>query len=418
MMTPVLARGLLLIIALQLWTVEVSAMPSFARQFNMSCVTCHAAFPRLNEFGLRFRDDYNLRFPGLDGGIKDPKQENFLNLPRTAPFAARMQAFAQARVAGSAKFDFQSPYYIKLLIGAPVTDNLSYYLYGVMGERGQNGAITVDDAFFRYRDLFGFGINLQFGQFQVSDVLFPRETRLTFQDFLAYPMAGLSYDRGMILNRSIGPLALALGAVNGNGAADSFAINSGGFGRTDRSFDDNTSKSGFAHLGVEIIPVGRLGIFGFLGNQSSAAGTYATETGVRGSRRIVLGFDVSGDIDQKLYWFGQALWNRWDNFLDSDPTRDFNWFGGFAGMDYVHTDRWTFSFLYNGSTAGDFKGSGTVYEGLRGSVASMAVSYYFSRNIRALVEGGVDLLSKEADPDFVGHETREDYFVIGFDAAI
>jgi hypothetical protein len=48
---------------------------------------------------------------------------------------------------------------------------------------------------------------------------------------------------------------------------------------------------------------------------------------------------------------------------------------------------------------------------------TLAASYYFMRNVKGVVELNVDLLSKDRDADFVGHETKENYLLIGFDAA-
>jgi hypothetical protein len=39
------------------------------------------------------------------------------------------------------------------------------------------------------------------------------------------------------------------------------------------------------------------------------------------------------------------------------------------------------------------------------------------RNVKAVLEVNADLLSRDDDADFVGHETRESYLLIGFDAA-
>jgi len=39
------------------------------------------------------------------------------------------------------------------------------------------------------------------------------------------------------------------------------------------------------------------------------------------------------------------------------------------------------------------------------------------RNVKGVVELTADFLSRDDDPDFVGHETRESYFLVGFDAA-
>jgi len=38
------------------------AMPAFARQYNVSCVVCHDAFPKLNAYGEQFAAD-NFRMP-------------------------------------------------------------------------------------------------------------------------------------------------------------------------------------------------------------------------------------------------------------------------------------------------------------------------------------------------------------------
>jgi hypothetical protein len=39
------------------------AMPAFAREYGVSCNVCHAAYPRLNEFGERFAGEMNYRLP-------------------------------------------------------------------------------------------------------------------------------------------------------------------------------------------------------------------------------------------------------------------------------------------------------------------------------------------------------------------
>ena len=124
-----------------------SANPVFARQYGMSCITCHAAFPRLNSFGQQFVKD-NIRLPnwreqtGVDTGDEQ------LVLPKFPPLAIRTQAYYQARQSkasggDSANNDFQAPYLIKLLSSAPLSENISYYFYGIMAEKGGNGEIKI-----------------------------------------------------------------------------------------------------------------------------------------------------------------------------------------------------------------------------------------------------------------------------------
>ena len=79
------------------------AMPVFARKYNMSCVTCHAAFPRLNEFGKQFVSD-NYRLPNWKDSTVNAGDE-MLALPDSVPLAMRMQAFVQAREAETVDID-------------------------------------------------------------------------------------------------------------------------------------------------------------------------------------------------------------------------------------------------------------------------------------------------------------------------
>jgi len=201
----------LLIFSVLLIPSKSEAIPAFARTYKMSCITCHAAFPRLNEFGEQFVNS-NYRLPNWkDATVKTG--DDMLALPDSVPLALRTQAFVQSRQANavdinngdtvSADTDFQSPYQIKLLSSAPLSDHISYYFYAIFAEKGDNGSVIVEDAWFSHDDIFGSDISLMLGQFQVSDLMFPREIRLTFQDFMVYRMAGLTYDRGSRPGRSV-----------------------------------------------------------------------------------------------------------------------------------------------------------------------------------------------------------------------
>ncbi|MFN0315646.1 MAG: hypothetical protein ACKVQA_11490 [Burkholderiales bacterium] len=405
---------------------NAAAMPAFARQYNLSCSACHVAYPRLSQFGEQFRD-MNYRLPNwrdqtIDMG--DPE----LALPKLPPVAFRAQAYVQGRdgeetdpatgpTGNRSGFDFQTPYLIKLLSSAPLSEHITYYFYGIFAEKGVNGETAIEDAWFRHDDLFGTQIGLQLGQFQVSDLMFPRELRMSFQDFMAYRTAGITYERGVIFDRKFGSVTTALGFVNGNGINANFDINSPGFRRPDKLFDNDSRKTGFGRIGLEIGPV-NAGIFGLAGKQASATGTAGSAAGVRQTAKRVAGLDLSGDIAGKFFWFAQGLWNNWSDFLDADPARDYKWFGGFAGMDYVATERWAYSLLYNYAEADDFKATGTIYEGIKMNTLTLGASYYFMRNVKGVIEMNFDFLKKDPPgPPFVGHQSKENYILIGIDAA-
>lgn len=423
--------GFLLMLQAVMWLTATmqtaSAMPEFARRYNLSCAACHAAFPRLNKFGEHFVAS-NLRLPNWKDSTAKIG-DDLLALPSYPPLAVRAQAYVQARdgksidpltgATDSATTDFQSPYLVKLLSSAPLSENITYYFYAILAEKGANGEALVEDAWFRHGDVFGTGIGMQLGQFQLSDLMFPRETRMPFQDFMAYRMAGITYDRGVLFDRDVGPVELAFGLVNGNGISDNLNINSPGYLRPDKMFDNDNSKTAFGRIGVGVGPV-NVGLFGLAGKQRGIrAGNAGLDSSERNTDKRVVGLDLSGDFGGKTYWYAQYLWNAWDAFLDADPGRDYRWDGGFAGVDYVANDRWTFSLLYNYADAGDLADTDTVYEGIDMNSLSLTASYYFMRNVKGIAEINVDLLDEEAKTGayWTGHLTKENYILFGFDAA-
>lgn len=402
------------------------AMPAFARQYNISCAACHSAVPRLGEFGEQFVAS-NYRLPNWRDTTVDTG-DSMLALPKTLPLALRIQAFVQTRegedidpatgpTGNKASVDIQAPYLMKLLSSAPLSEHITFYFYGIFAEKGVNGEALIEDAWFSHDDLFGTGVAAQLGQFQICDLMFPREVRMTFQDFYAYRAAGLTYDRGIILDRGFGPIDIAVGAVNGNGITQNFTIDSPGYRRPDHLFDNDTKKSYFARIGGKIGPM-NIGLFGLSGKQRSASGFAGAGTGSRDTDKQIVGVDISGTVAGKWHWFAQGLLNSWDDFLDAAPTDDYEWFGGFAGVDYIHNERWAFSLLYNYAEADDFAGTGTVFEGIEMNSLSFGAAYYFMRNLKLVAEVNADLLSRtRGGPPYVGHQTSEHYFLIGFDAA-
>lgn len=405
---------------------DAAAMPVFARKYDMSCVACHAAFPKLNQFGEYFQAN-NMRLPNwkdstLSGG------DDRLALPDRVPLAVRAQAYMQVREADnidpetgasrSATTDFQSPYLIKLLSSAPLSDHITYYFYAIFAEKGGNGEVVVEDAWFRHDDIFGSGVGLQLGQFQISDLMFPRETRLPFQDFMVYRLAGITYDRGILFDRGFGPVDAAFGLVNGNGVSSNYDLNSPGLNRPDNMFDSDNNKTAFGRLGTDIGPVS-VGLFGLSGEQRSASGPAGLNEGDRDTDKKVWGLDASGRFGEHIHWYAQFLYNRWDRFLDSAPDRDYDWTGGFLGVDYIPNERWAYSLLYNYADANDLDNTDTIYEGIDINSLTFTSSYYFMRNVKGVAELNVDLQEEQQKTGnyWTGHLSQEHYFLFGFDAA-
>lgn len=436
-------RGQILLVMLMLsglafWSGSAPAMPVFARQYDMSCAACHAAFPRLNAFGEQFRDN-NFRLSNWREKTTIDTKDDMLALPKFPPLAIRAQAYMQGRQArevdtsnpgtstfyagytdNNAQADFQSPYLIKLLSSAPLSDHITYYFYGIFAEKGTNGTTVIEDAWFRHDDAFGSKIGVMLGQFQVSDLMFPRETRLTFQDFMAYRFSNITYQRGILFDRSFGPVKIALGAVNGNGTESNYNLNSPGYLRPDKMFDNDTRKNAFGRVGLTLGPV-TAGIFGMSNRQTSvndtSPNTYGTVAGNRETRACVEGLDFSGKIGEKFHWYMQGLWNQWNGFLDSNPAREYDWFAGFAGLDYIHDEHWAYSLLWNYADARDLTNSNTIYAGINMNTLTFTTSYYFMRNVKGVLEINGDFLRANETVPLVNHATKEGYVLIGIDTA-
>ena len=84
------ARGPTLV---ALWPTPAGAVPVFARKYGLNCTNCHSAFPRLNDWGQRFRAN-GYRLPG-----RENEEKTVLEGP--APFAMRTELRLHARVAST-----------------------------------------------------------------------------------------------------------------------------------------------------------------------------------------------------------------------------------------------------------------------------------------------------------------------------
>lgn len=352
------------------------AIPAFARKYRVSCSTCHDPFPRLKPFGEEFAAN-GFRMP-------DPSQEPtrdtydtgdpMLHLVRSVPLAVRMEGFLAAHENATAEADFEAPWVFKLLSGGPIAPKVSYYVYFIL-EKGEVEGL--EDAYFHFSKLFGSGVDLIFGQFQVSDPLFKRELRLERNDYDIYrarvgeASANLTYDRGaMFFGTLPGDVDTVFEVVNGNGIPKG-------------EFDNDSNKNLALRLAREFGPV-RVGLFGYWGKEEVA----------------------SGASDEIVYWGPDlriAPGGRWEINLqylertDDDPfftgasAPRFETRGGFVELLYFPQGadgRWSLAALYNKIDSDD---TAAVVED-----CSLTVNHLAARNIRMLLEAGHDFDRSES----------------------
>jgi hypothetical protein len=322
---------------LQFAATSLYAIPAFARKYSTTCKTCHTPFPKLKPYGDEFAangfviaDKPTPRY-NIDTG------DSFLSLLRDAPIAFRLEGFMTYNNSHTKQWDFTSPYLLKFLSGGEITKNISYYFYFFFSEHGEVAGI--EDAYVMFNNLFGSNLDFYIGQFQVSDPLFKRELRLTFEDYQIYATevgeskVTLTYDRGVMLNYSFPTKTdFFVEILNGNGIdpANPFG-----------SFDSDKYKNFAFRLSQEIGDNFRLGGYAYIGKEAQES---------IGNSLWMLGADAT--VSAKPFELNlQYVERRDDNpFFYPEAPSVIKTRGGFAELIYLpkgDDSRWYLVGLFN-----------------------------------------------------------------------
>ena len=201
---------------------RASAIPAFARKYKTTCALCHSPFPRLSAFGEQFAANGFQMARGETPLDTVTTGDPMLRLQRDIPLAMRVEGYMSSRSGEGVAFDQKIPWGIKLLTGGQVTDDVAYYMYFFLTERGEIAGL--EDAYLQFNDVFKTGVDIIAGQFQVSDPVFKRELRLEYEDYMPFKVtvgdvgADLTYERGLMAITSPWKDAdLFVQVVNGKG---------------------------------------------------------------------------------------------------------------------------------------------------------------------------------------------------------
>lgn len=350
-------------------TSEALAIPAFARKYRMSCKVCHTPFPKLKAYGDEFagngfviKDKETPRY-NIDTG------DGLLSLLREIPIAIRFDGFLNFNNAGSKGLDFSSPFVIKLLSGGELTKNIAYYLYFFFSERGEVAGL--EDAFIMLNDLFKTDLDVYLGQFQVSDPLFKRELRLTYEDYRIYKVrvgqarANLTYDRGIMLTYGL-PTGtdLTFEVVNGLGLLPADEVG---------SFDTDKYKNFMLRVSQDVLKNLRVGAFGYTGKEKQGEAI---------NTLWMLGADFTWSLPQ-LELNVQYVERRDDNpFFWVLAPEKISTRGGFAELIYLpqaDDSRWY--------TAAIFNWVDSEQPDLKYTSAGLHYGYLLRRNMRLVAEG-------------------------------
>ncbi len=254
---------LLCLIFIFLASESISAIPAFARKYNMTCKTCHSPFPHLKDFGDEFAGN-GFVLPDQDAPryFIDTGDEE-LSLIRDIPVAMRLEAYVTYNTANAEQAEFAAPYLLKFLSGGSLAKDFAYYFYFFFDERGEVAGI--EDAFIMFNNLLGSELDVYIGQFQISDPLFKRELRLTLDDYQIYRLkvgqsnVNLTYDRGIMLTYGLETgTDLTFEVLNGSGIGKISPA---------KLFDNDQYKNFLGRISQSIGDHFRIGAFGFLGKE-------------------------------------------------------------------------------------------------------------------------------------------------------
>lgn len=353
---------------------NAKAIPAFARKYQVSCNTCHVAVPKLKDYGDRFAAN---GFVLPDG--EEPKRatintgDETLLLMRDLPVAIRFDAFIKGQDNNKAKTDFATPYGIKLMSGGRISQKVSYYFYFYMNEAGE--VAGVEDAYLHFNNIAGTELDILAGQFQVSDPLFKRELRLTYEDYVIYGKtpgqsgANLKYDRGLMFTYGFDfGLDLVAEVLNGNGIAEADA---------NKIFDMDSRKN-FALRASQDFGFARVGVFGYSGSEKMNG---------QENEIIYIGPDVT--VGSDMWELNAQALRRTDDNPDFTSGKKSTIDGGFAEfiiMPDGDKSKFLYTILYNKILDDDLY----EYES-----ATFSISHMAARNMRFILEYTRDIELKK-----------------------
>lgn len=369
---------------------KADAIPAFARKYDTSCNTCHVSgFPKLNDFGNRFRD----RGYQMETDDDLPTGLNMAYWPVSLRTTAGYQASSASRLAvgnpgtksvsaSTGGFGFTG---LDLLAFGTLAKDISFgviYVPGLgsagFGTGGSEG--DLEAAFVRFNNLLSSSLlNVKAGKFEL-DLPFSEKRSPT----LNTPFVMYHYMQGKGFNRVIAnpagnptfanPNDFALGdnqqgmevfgwkdvdAVDGNfryslNAVSSSAANvagSGG-GRSMQFYGHVTQSFG----GYGIVDGHRIGLFGMAGRTptvgNEAVGT-GSQTGTGGQSKTFnrIGVDFSLTAFGTVNVFGAYMIAHDSKALFASQgiatAQEGRWNGGFVEADYNFTAPWVAYYRYD-----------------------------------------------------------------------
>lgn len=185
------------------------AVPSFSRLHGLPCNECHSAFPRLNPFGMDYKQR-GYRLPGEEGSFIWDQT----TLPISALAVGRLRISHQddpvteARLRSRSRFELEE---VELIVAGTAAPKVGYFVEFEQ-EVADGEEFTTDQAWVQFSDLLpGSLLNLRGGMMLNEYYFLSQKRRLTFQRYLSPITFNVT---GVELNGAWRRLRYAGGIVN------------------------------------------------------------------------------------------------------------------------------------------------------------------------------------------------------------
>ncbi|MDA8130104.1 MAG: hypothetical protein M0011_01235 [Elusimicrobia bacterium] len=302
---------------------EAGAVPVFARKYGFSCNMCHSGFPRLNDFGVRYRQN-GYRLPGREGEERTVLQGH-------SPVALRTSAgynydrFHNAAGATVRQFQLNG---VDLLSGGLLSRDAGYIFVYVPEVAGSGGVAaqtgTLEMASVVFPELGTTWLNVRVGRFEPAYAAFSVKRHLSVSPYEAYDFgfkggAPFSDTReGVEVTGHGGGFGYAAGAINAPSPAGSSQTSTDLYARAEKVFGEGEGQT----AGYKV------GLTGYTGRARSDASL------PQYSRR---GYSRAG-VDASLNYLNLNLALQYLNGTDDKTlwgrTRDLTYSAGFAELSY------------------------------------------------------------------------------------
>lgn len=314
--------------------VPVSALPVFARKYGFDCTMCHSNYPRLNDFGQRYRNN-GYQLPG-----RENEDKTVLESP--APLALRTSAGINYDKFKETSWETDVKQFqvngLDLLSGGLLTENVGYlvvyppHISQSRGVVGQDGTIEMANIIIS-RILKSRWLNLRVGRFEPAYVAFSVKRSLTFSPYEVYdhtfvggPPLSETQEGVELTGFGRCGLSYAAGAVNGSATNGLDTRTPDFYLRIAKIFGAGEGQTAGSRIGL-------MGYFGQALPDTSVAAAPLDE------RETFLRFGVDASLNYRRFNLGLQYILERDGKEFWSTEDDLSFHGGFAELSFLPTTR-------------------------------------------------------------------------------